>query len=201
MFFSTGYGSGFFGPKTGGSGSGSGFSAASKNYFFFFFFSSSFYIRCWHVVCLCVLGKFWLSRTRALKSCSWSTCVWPLGGCKNEANIIDEKLSCFVLMLDNKRKIFAWLLYLLHASNKSKFSMSDVSQSTTTLNTSMPVCGLILVYSWLSIQSGMWAKVDARTIHKQTKWRHEIREVFNLFNLSNVIREVQVFGFCTACIA
>ena len=58
-------------------------------------------------------------------------------------------------MLDNKRKIFAWLLYLLHASNKSKFSMIDVSQSTTTLNTSMPVCGLILVYSWLSIQSGM----------------------------------------------
>ena len=165
------------------------------------FFFPSFYIRCWHVVCLCVLGKFWQSRTRALKSCSWSTCIWLLGGCKNEANIIDEKLSCFVLMLDNKCKIFAWLLYLLHASIKSKFSMIDVSQRTTTLNASMTVCGLILVYSWLSIQTGMWAKVDARSIHKQTKWRHEIREVFNLFNLSNIIREVQVFGFCTACIA
>ena len=60
-----------------------------------------------------------------------------------------------MLMLDNKRKIFTWLLYLLHTSNKSKFSMIDVSQSTTTLNASVPVCGLILVYSWLSIQSGM----------------------------------------------
>ena len=106
-----------------------------------------------------------------------------------------------MLMLDNKCKIFVWLLYLLHASNKSKFSMIDVSQSTTTLNASVRVCSLILVYSWLSIQCGMRAKVDARSIHKQTKWRHEIREVFNLFNHSNIIRGVQVFGFCTACIA
>ena len=60
-----------------------------------------------------------------------------------------------MLMLDNKCKIFAWLLYLLHASIMSKFSMIDISQSTTTLNASVSVCGLILVYSWLSIQSGM----------------------------------------------
>ena len=176
------------------------FSAASKNYFFCRFFISN---RCWHVVCLCVLGKFWQSRIHALKSCSWSTCIWLLGGCKNEASIIDEKIElCSVLMLDNKRKIFAWLLYLLHASNKSEFSMIDVSQSTTTLNASVPVCQL---WFWCLLGFPYRPECERKLTHvpfinKQNGDMKYGRFLICL-NLHNIIREVQVFGFCTACIA